>query len=92
MASYRQLLSHKNTMQTRWPRNPLDSVLANRPQTALTRLDEIPLRLVETETHGSPWHELASSDLVRQAIATVPGFTEKITDFAKTSDTRLSAK
>ena len=67
-------------------------MLANRPQTALTRLDEIPLRLVETETHGSPWHELASSDLVRQAIATVPGFTEKITDFAKTSDTRLSAK
>ena len=51
--------------------------------TALTRLDEIPLRLVETETHGSPWHELASSDLVRQAIATVPGFTDKITDFAK---------
>ena len=31
MASYRQLLSHKNTMQTRWLRNPLDSVLANRP-------------------------------------------------------------
>lgn len=51
--------------------------------TALTRLDEIPLRLVETETHGSPWHEFASSDLVRQAIATVPGFADKITDFAK---------
>ena len=31
MASYRQLLSHKNTMQKRWPLNPLDSVLANRP-------------------------------------------------------------
>lgn len=25
---------------------------------ALTRLDEAPLRLVETENHGSPWHEL----------------------------------
>lgn len=25
---------------------------------ALTRLDEAPLRLVEAENHGSPWHEL----------------------------------
>jgi hypothetical protein len=25
---------------------------------ALTRLDEAPLRLVEKENHGSPWHEL----------------------------------
>ncbi len=44
---------------------------------ALTRLDEAPLRLVETNTHGSPWHELANSeavrrtfDLFREAIAT----------------------
>ena len=35
MASYRQLLSHKNTMQKRWPLNPLDSVLANRPHYSL---------------------------------------------------------
>lgn len=51
--------------------------------TALTRLDEIPLRLVETETHGSPWHELASSELVRQAIDTVPGFVDQVTTLAK---------
>ena len=50
---------------------------------ALSRLDEIPLRLVETDSHGSPWHELASSDLVRQAVATVPGFVDKITSLAK---------
>ncbi|MFX8523854.1 hypothetical protein ABTM10_20480, partial [Acinetobacter baumannii] len=32
---------------------------------ALTRLDELPLRLVEPTSHGSPWHELATSDTVK---------------------------
>lgn len=50
---------------------------------ALTRLDEAPLRLVETDTHGSPWHELASSSVVRQALDTVPGFMGKVTELAK---------
>lgn len=27
---------------------------------ALARFDELPLRLVETDSHGSPWHEFAS--------------------------------
>lgn len=49
---------------------------------ALTRLDELPLRLVETDTHGSPWHELAASTAVKQAIRVVPGFTEQIKDLA----------
>lgn len=49
---------------------------------ALTRLDELPLRLVETDSHGSPWHELASSDIVKQAIKAVPGFTEQVKDLA----------
>lgn len=49
---------------------------------ALTRLDELPLRLVETDTHGSPWHELASSDIVKQAIKAVPGFTEQVKELA----------
>jgi uncharacterized protein YdcH (DUF465 family) len=57
---------------------------------ALTRLDEQPLRLVETDTHGSPWHELASSDIVRQAVGTVPGFVDKITDMAKSTMLVLS--
>ena len=50
---------------------------------ALTRLDEIPLRLVEADTHGSPWHELASSSVVRNAMDTVPDFMGKITELAK---------
>lgn len=49
---------------------------------ALTRLDELPLRLVETASHGSPWHELASSDVVKQAMRAVPGFAEQVKDLA----------
>ncbi|MBL0720090.1 hypothetical protein JI742_09340 [Piscinibacter sp. Jin2] len=49
---------------------------------ALTRLDELPLRLVETDSHGSPWHELASSNAVKQAMRAVPGFAEQIKDLA----------
>jgi hypothetical protein len=49
---------------------------------ALNRLDELPLRLVETESHGSPWHELFSSDNVKQAFKTVPGFADQVKDLA----------
>ncbi len=49
---------------------------------ALTRLDELPLRLVEPHSHGSPWHELASSDVVKQALRAVPGFAEQVKDVA----------
>jgi hypothetical protein len=39
----------------------IDETLAQRLfSTALDRLDEAPLRLVETSTHGSPWHELVN--------------------------------
>jgi hypothetical protein len=51
-------------------------------QSALARLDELPLRLVETDNHGSPWQELASSNMVKNAIRSVPGFSEQIKDFA----------
>ena len=49
---------------------------------ALTRLDELPLRLVETASHGSPWHELASSEVVKQAMKVVPSFAEQVKDLA----------
>lgn len=52
---------------------------------ALTRLDELPLRLVESENHGSPWHELASSDLVKDAMRAVPGFAEQVKNLAATA-------
>ena len=55
---------------------------------ALSRLDEQPLRLVETATHGSPWHEAASSDLIKKALATVPGFMDQVFDLAKSATKR----
>jgi hypothetical protein len=50
---------------------------------ALTRLDELPLRLVETETHGSPWHELANSEVVKEAIKAFPGFASEVRQLAE---------
>lgn len=50
---------------------------------ALTRLDELPLRLVEPHTHGSPIHEALTSETVRKAIDVIPGFLEKMEGFAK---------
>ena len=50
---------------------------------ALTRLDELPLRLVEIQSHGSPWHELASSDVVKKAMRDVPGFSAEIIRLAR---------
>lgn len=47
---------------------------------ALTRLEEAPLRLVEDETHGSPWHELINSDAFKAALDKVPNLG---TTFAK---------
>lgn len=49
---------------------------------ALARLDELPLRLVETDSHGSPWHELVSSNVVKQALKSVPGFAEQVKTLA----------
>ena len=49
---------------------------------ALTRLDELPLRLVEAESHGSPWHELASSSIVKQAMSKIPSFPDKVKELA----------
>lgn len=41
-------------------------------QSALSRLDEAPLRLVEAEHHGSPFAEMLSSDTVKNAIKIAP--------------------
>lgn len=49
---------------------------------ALARLDELPLRLVEPVAHGSPWQELAASDSVKQAMRAIPDFVTQIKDLA----------
>jgi hypothetical protein len=45
---------------------------------ALSRLDELPLRLIDPVSHGSPWHELATSETVKSALNTVPEFASQI--------------
>ena len=60
-----------------------DAFVARLFSSALSRLDEQPLRLVETTTHGSPWHELASSELMRKATEAVPGFADSVLRLAK---------
>ena len=52
-------------------------------ESALSRLDEQPLRLVETATHGSPLHELLNSDAVREAVKRTPEFTKKMVRMAE---------
>jgi hypothetical protein len=59
-------------------------------RSALTRLDEIPLRLVDSTSHGSPWHELMSSEAVRTAAKAVPGFVDAVSAMAKQSIAKLS--
>lgn len=51
--------------------------------TALARLDEQPLRFVEQETHGSPWHELLASPLFKEAIRIAPDLAGKFTEMAR---------
>ncbi|AFK62763.1 hypothetical protein TKWG_13185 [Advenella kashmirensis WT001] len=51
-------------------------------QSALTRFDELPLRLVDTSNHGSPWAELLATESVREAFKTVPEFTAAVKQLA----------
>lgn len=51
----------------------LDEDFENRLfSSALSRLEEAPLRLVEGVAHGSPWHELINSDSFKEALEKVP--------------------
>jgi hypothetical protein len=59
---------------------------------ALTRIDELPLRLVPNENHGSPWHELANSDVVKRAMDLVPNFATQVKEVAAKALTRDSKK
>lgn len=59
---------------------------------ALTRLEEAPLRLVESSAHGSPWHELVTSDAFKKAIDTVPELRDKLAEASKSAFSALSRK
>ena len=48
---------------------------------SLTRLEEAPLRLMETASHGSPLHELLNSQKAQEAMTTIPAVREKMNEF-----------
>ena len=50
---------------------------------ALSRLEEAPLRLVEGATHGSPWHELVASQVFRDALTTIPELKDKFVELSQ---------
>lgn len=47
-------------------------------RSALSRLDEAPLRLVEAEQHGSPFAEMFNSDVVKNAFKIAPDLPARI--------------
>lgn len=59
---------------------------------ALTRLDEQPLRLVEPSSFGSPWHELVSSEPVKEALRTIPNFSSKVVELARNTMSEVRPK
>ncbi|MGK4567754.1 hypothetical protein [Flavobacterium sp. 3HN19-14] len=52
---------------------------------ALSRLEEAPLRLMEKEHFGSPWHEFISSSQFQDAMKSIPGFKDKVLSLGKKS-------
>ena len=60
---------------------------------ALSRLDEVPLRLVEPKVYGSPLQEILESEGVREAAKSIPGFinglTEKIQQYTDAAIVRV---
>lgn len=50
---------------------------------ALSRLEEAPLRLVENDYHGSPWQEFFNSKAFQDAISTIPELKQDFMSLAK---------
>lgn len=59
--------------------------------TALTRLEEIPIRLVDNNHHASPLHEFFNSIPFSEAMEKVNGFKDSFIDFLK-ADPRRDAQ
>lgn len=52
---------------------------------ALTRLEELPLRLVERKTYKSPWPDWLSSVFMKKSVKSVPDFVDKADELSKPS-------
>ncbi|MCL1152847.1 hypothetical protein [Shewanella chilikensis] len=47
-------------------------------ESALSRVEEAPLRFVDDPSHGTPWHELADSSDFKEALKNIPEFRDKV--------------
>ncbi|MFP9099278.1 hypothetical protein ACLI09_09505 [Flavobacterium sp. RHBU_24] len=56
---------------------------------ALTRLDELPIRFMDKETHGSPWQELLNNPALMKMLKEKP---EALTEFFKEFSTSYFSK
>lgn len=62
----------------------IDSAFESRLfDSALTRVEEAPLRLMKDENHGSPWHELLDSPVLQRAMDNIPELRDKILEITK---------
>lgn len=50
---------------------------------ALTRLEEPPLRLIQGQIHGSPWHELITSEEFTKALEIIPELRDRFITIAE---------
>ena len=62
--------------------NVNDALVAELLTSAIRRVDEPPLRVVESGSPGSPWHDLASSPVVTKALNTIPDFGSRVRELA----------
>jgi hypothetical protein len=77
------LIAVKNQLEEKAIKEQFALQLRDRDGEIARLRPEQPLCLVETTTHGSPWHELASSDVVRKATEVVPDFANSVVQLAK---------
>ncbi|WP_051220004.1 hypothetical protein [Rheinheimera baltica] len=61
-------------------------------ESALSRVEEAPLRLVEDGGHGSPWHELANSNSFKEALKNIPEFRDRVFELANSAIDRTKRK
>lgn len=59
-----------------------DALVSELLTSAIRRVDEQPLRVVEHTSPGSPIHDLSSSPVVRRAVETVPEFAQTVREMA----------
>ena len=61
-------------------------------ESALSRVEEAPLRLIEEGNHGSPWHELANSNSFKDALKNIPEFRDRVFDLANAAIKKTKGK